>query len=648
MSCQHNHRALRAGMKCPECGKDISQTDMDAAMESAAGVKTDTTEKAQAVPVVREFDKEFTREASFAPEGMNAKQRTCALSFSSEMPVERGGYMEVLSHDPADVDLSRLNDAHPLLLNHDPERQIGVIETAAVGADKKGRATVRFSKSPLGDEIWNDVKDGIRRLVSVGYRRTKELASEMRDGVESVRFAWSPYEISIVSVPADASVGVGRAGETSFTNKKNMSDPKIEVGATRDQLKDNGEILAIAKNLSNKVEGIRDLADKALAEGWTVDQFRTQALDKLPAAKPITASPLAEVKARDWKHYSISRAITMQIPGNKREGFEAEMDQELSLKNGKRSEGMWIPDEAFSRQHIAGGVTITSNTLGGVISVADNLSSEFIEILRNRSQVLNLGARVLNLSNAAVIPRQYAAGTANWVGETVASTLTGMGLQNITLVPKAISSNMEYSKVLLMEGNPSIDGLVRDDITRTLAIAIDLAALHGTGTLQPVGIAGTTGIGTVTLAANGQVLGNTTAYPALVSLETAIASSNADAGALAYLMRPSHRGSLRNQVRFSSDFNPIWDTTGNRVNGYRAEVTNQIATNLTTGTATTICSAIFFGNWNDLLIASFGSTDLVIDPYTAGANGVVRLYARRWCDIGVRHPASFAVLGGIL
>jgi hypothetical protein len=77
-------------------------------------------------------------------------------------------------------------------------------------------------------------------------------------------------------------------------------------------------------------------------------------------------------------------------------------------------------------------------------------------------------------------------------------------------------------------------------------------------------------------------------------------------------------------------------------------VTQQIATNLTTGTATTICSAIFFGDWNQLIVASFGATDLVVDPYTLAVNGVVRIIARRWLDVGVRTPESFAVLGGIL
>ena len=231
----------------------------------------------------------------------------------------------------------------------------------------------------------------------------------------------------------------------------------------------------------------------------------------------------------------------------------------------------------------------------------------------------------------------------------MASTLTAINFQNLTLTPQAITAYHQYSKQLLQTANPSIDALVRDDITQTIALAIDLAALHGSGSGQPTGIINTSGIGSVAAKADGVLLATNAAtnYPQLVSLESLVAASNADVGSMAYLMRPGHRGALKGVQRFTSTDSPVFSPDG-MVNGYKAAVSNQILTNLTTGTATTICSAIFFGNWNELLIASFGSTDLVIDPYTAGANGVVRLYARRWCDIGVRHSASFSVLGGIL
>lgn len=406
------------------------------------------------------------------------------------------------------------------------------------------------------------------------------------------------------------------------------------------------EILSIGRNLQGKISGdALALAGRHIAAGSSVEEFRRAAMSRLPDAQPASApADLSDVPRRDWKRYSISRAVAMQAPGARPEGFELEMSSELCRRTGLRPEGMWIPDEAFNRSLIAG-----TATLGGHVVENSLVSSEFIEILRNKSQVLNLGARVLNLKNTAVIPRQSGAGTANWVGETVASTLTAVNFQQLTLTPQAISAFHQYSKMLLIESNPSVDNIVRDDITNTLAIAIDLAALHGTGSGQPTGVAGTTGIGTVALAANGQALGNSTAYPALVSLETAVASSNADLGSLAFLMRPSHRGALRTSARFANSDTPVFDPATNRCVGYRTEISNQISTLLTTGTAATICSAIFFGAWNELFIANFGTgTDMVVDYYTGAANGVVRLYARRFVDVAVRHASSFACLGGLL
>jgi HK97 family phage major capsid protein/HK97 family phage prohead protease len=588
------------------------------------------------------LDVSFTREASFAPEGLDAKQRTCELSFSSELPVERGGYQEILSHDPADVDLSRLNDAHPLLLNHDPERQIGVVESARVDADKKARAVVRFSKSQLGDEIWRDVKDGIRRLVSVGYRRVKELVSETRDGVEFVRFAWQPYEVSIVSVPADASVGVGRSDNLETPKEtKFMAEVITESGITATQIK---EMQAIARNLDGKVPNIRELMDASLAAGETVDQFRAKALNALPTA-PVQPAPVLEVKPKEWGRYSISRAINAQISG-KLDGFEREMSDECSIKYGRKPEGFWMPDEALAQRN----AVAATGTLGGMLVSTPNLGSEFVELLRNRAKVLQLGARVLNLSNPVTIPRQNGASTANWVGETVAGTLSGVNFTQFTLTPLALCAVVQYGKQLLMESNPSVDALLRDDVLQQIALAIDLAALHGSGSGQPTGIAGTTGINTIAYSANGLAINNATLYPALVSMESLIANDNADVSSMAYLMRAGHRGAAKVTPRFASTNTPVWDYSAGStpVNGYRAEVSEQIATNLTTGTATTICSAIFLGDWSQLIVANFGPTDIVVNPFSLDVNRVVRIVASRWTDIGVRHPESFCVLGGVL
>ena len=147
----------------------------------------------------------------------NSEKRTVPVAFSSEHPVDRGDYEEILDHVRGNVDLTRLNDSHPLLLNHDPEKQIGVVESAEVDeGEKKCRALIRFGKSDLANEIFQDVQDGIRKHMSVGYERLKEIAREKtQDGKTVARFAWRPFELSIVPVPADPTVGVGRsAGET--------------------------------------------------------------------------------------------------------------------------------------------------------------------------------------------------------------------------------------------------------------------------------------------------------------------------------------------------------------------------------------------------------------------------------------------------
>ena len=153
------------------------------------------------------------RSAEFERAAVDAERRTVRLSFSSEEPVERWFGYEILDHSPGSVDLSRIKAGGALLVDHDTGDQVGVVEEASVGADRKGRATVRFGTSARANEIFQDVKDGIRRLVSVGYRVSKLVTEKVEKEVEFLRaMQWTPLEISLVSVPADITVGVGRAG----------------------------------------------------------------------------------------------------------------------------------------------------------------------------------------------------------------------------------------------------------------------------------------------------------------------------------------------------------------------------------------------------------------------------------------------------
>jgi len=148
--------------------------------------------------------------------------RLVRLSFSSEEPVTRQSFfsdpwIEVLGHERSEVDLERLNNSAPVLYNHDRSERgnrIGVVERAWVEGGR-GYAEIRLSKRDEVEGFWQDVKDGILRNVSVAYRiNERKLEKEHKDKPDLYRVtSWTPMEISLVDIPADASVGIGRSAE---------------------------------------------------------------------------------------------------------------------------------------------------------------------------------------------------------------------------------------------------------------------------------------------------------------------------------------------------------------------------------------------------------------------------------------------------
>jgi HK97 family phage major capsid protein len=277
------------------------------------------------------------------------------------------------------------------------------------------------------------------------------------------------------------------------------------------------------------------------------------------------------------------------------------------------------------------------------------LAGSFIEALRTRMMVAQLGATMLEgLVGDVAIPRQTNPAATFWVGETSATTEASVTFDQVTMSPKTISTRVDFGWLLLHQSTPTVDGLIRDDLQNAIARAIDLAALHGTGaSSQPRGIASTSGIGSVTGGADGAV----PTWANIVALETAVANSNADGASTAYLVNSRTRGKLKNVLKnaTATDATYLWEPLPGPdgmgvLNGYRAGVSNQVSNALTNGTSTTVCSAIFFGNWADLLIGSWSGLELLTNPYTQAANRIIEVYAHQALDIAVRHPESFALM----
>lgn len=179
--------------------------------------------------------------AMFAPETVNVDARTVDVVWSTGAPVKRsdwmsGDYIEELSLEPQHVRLGRLNNGAPFLASHDNwslRSVLGVVERAWLGGNE-GRATVRFSKREEVEPFFQDVRDGILRNVSVGYRKHKTERDETGPTPIVRAIDWEPYEISLVSIPADAGAQV-RSEEMPTMNTKTEPPKDSPMDQTRKQ-----------------------------------------------------------------------------------------------------------------------------------------------------------------------------------------------------------------------------------------------------------------------------------------------------------------------------------------------------------------------------------------------------------------------------
>lgn len=358
--------------------------------------------------------------------------------------------------------------------------------------------------------------------------------------------------------------------------------------------------------------------------------------------KPNAKTAEIGMPATDVRQYSIVRAINALASGDWRNArLELEASQAVAKRLGFEPQGLFVPYDWLASAEPRDLVKGTA-TAGGYLVDTDLQAQNFIEILRNRVVVIGAGATVLDgLVGDVAIPRQTAASTAYWVAENGAPTESQPAFDQVPMSPKTLGGYVDISRKLLLQSALSVEAFVRNDLARVLGVEIDRAALHGSGTSnQPTGVAATAGIGAVVGGANGAA----PTWTHIVALETEVAVDNADVGALRYITNPNVRGKLKTTEKASGTGQFVWSDGANPLNGYPASVSSQVANNLTKGTSTGVCSAIFFGNWNDLMIGMWGSLDLMVDPYSLGTTGARRVIALQDIDIAVRHPQSFSAM----
>jgi HK97 family phage major capsid protein len=490
-------------------------------------------------------------------------------------------------------------------------KQIGVVEEYKLDETaKRTVAVVRFGRSDLAREVFQDVADGIKQNISVGYRVNKLNKDKDKDGY--YRASWTPMEASIVSIPADQSkvVGVGRSKsfkEIKMSEVKNEVNQEINVEEVRAQSvaeakaefkRNSKEILDLAARHNR-----RDLADKAISEGNSVEEFRGILLENISNDQPLE-TPEIGMTPKEVKRFSLVKAINA-----------------LANPTDRRAQGVMLPPE------VLGNWKRDINTSDDSALIAEDFrGQDFIDVLRNESSVMRAGATMLQgLKGDVVIPKKTGTSSPGWIategGDSAESEFT---VGQVTMSPKTVGAHTEASRLMLMQSSLDVENLIRDDLTRSIATSIDLGALAGSGSSgQPTGIANTSGINTTTFAAA------VPTWAELVAMESAVANDNALLGSLSYIMRPADYGNLKTVEKATNTAQFIVEPGGN-VNGYNVVKSNQVT-----------AGDYYFGNFADLLIGMYGGLDILVDPYSNSKSGTIRIVALQTVDCAVRHAVSF-------
>ena len=376
-----------------------------------------------------------------------------------------------------------------LLLNHDPNKVLGRINDEWIDG-KKARASIKWASNPLAQEVRKDVENGIFSSVSVGYQ-IKEMEQQEDGSMRAT--SWIPHEVSIVSIPADESIGIGRSIQSTTT--KTMTQHNIEPISTFH------------------------------------DEF-----------------------SRESEEFSLIRAAQQIASGRGLRGRELEVTQEIERRTGQRTSGFYMPSHGWGNLKQRA-YKVGTASLGGDLVATNKMPEEFIDVVRNQLAVSQLGARTMEgLPKGNIeIPKRDTGATAYFIagdGDDSVTESTG-SFSTVNLTPKTIGCFSKYSRLMEMQALPEVEALLRIDMIEAIAQKIDQTAINGTGSSnQPTGILNTTGIGSVALGSNG----SSPSIDALINLKGEVGIDSLDADTAGFLKIPRQKKQLSLKILMEDIF----------------------------------------------------------------------------------------------
>lgn len=619
-------------------------------------------------------------------EVQNGEKKSKRISISSDVPYLRTDwdgdqYYEVLSHDNADMDLSRVKAGLPILFNHKRDAHLGRATTFNNDGhrmDVGNMDDIIWSESQDAQDKKKDVENGSLVGTSVGYSILDDgTCIGEKDGIPIYKFKWGAHEFSFCTIEADTTVGAGRSKSedadwqqilirdnsldnpqekliTKTTSKNLMPETTVEeapkINVIEEQKKAVSDFKGRCAKINNYIDGLkkpqwkeaaREVAKKHLEGDADFDAFRTEALDKFDDVTRVATedlNPEIGMSGKELKSYSLARAIHSIGTRKPLTGIEKEASEATAKRLGKDPDGFFIPEDYSNRslQQIHGisqrNLTAGNFASAGALIATDLLAGSLIELLRNKQVFANLGTTNLGgLVGNVAIPRQSGGATAYWLAEGASVTESDQTFQQVGLTPHRLVAQTAYDKQLVAQASIGVEAMVRNDIALQTSLKKDLAILTGSGANgEPLGILNTTGVQTVTFS-------TAATWAKVVEFETDLATANADqTGIPVFVTSPAVRGKWKTILKASgalvqsSSF--LWDM--DMVNGYRGTVSNQVAS------ATNL---VYFGVPSEIIDATWAGIDVVVNPFSLDSTGQIRCTVTQWTDIALRHGPAWIV-----
>jgi len=587
--------------------------------------------------------------------------RTIRLSASSELPVDRGFWVEVLDHSDGAINLERLErGAVPLLFNHDWSDPVGMVNGARL-ADGRLEVDAELFETQRADDVRAMIKGGLRN-VSIGYSIDE---ARERDA-DFLVTRWTPHEVSIAPVPADPTVGINRdLGHKDFPVRvvRALSQPADAAETLEGQMTD--QTTAPAAETADKIEITREAQPSF--DPLAADRKRTEGIRKIGEAnniekatirhwidsgadleqvgddllaileqrgKSANAPALIGMDHKEVRQYSILKAIRAAKQNDwSKAGLEFEAHRYLMDRDNLQphsSGSVYVPMDVQTRAPKYGTRDLTAAVAGAAGGVGtDHLSGSFIDLLYNMSVCMNAGAtRLTGLRGNVQIPKLTAGSTAYWLAnETTAITESTPTMGKVSLSPKNVAALVEVSHQMAQQSDPSAEQMILNDLAQQVSLAMDIGALRGDGSGgAPTGIVNTGSIGAFT--------GTSLDYAAVLNAQEDVIAANADRlSGMAYVADPATVTKLKTRVKFSGTASPIWEGPYRR--GLCADEVGMASNQMAADT-------MLFGAWSSLILAEWGTLELAVDDKFNFATGSMGLRAWYTVDVGVRYPAAFS------